>query len=333
MSNFLIPKYIGMVSFRLRNFKRKGPNLWNFSCPFCGDSKKNKHKARGYIFERKGEHFYKCHNCPESMTVVTFLKRVDLPLYKQYTLEKLKEEGKSIPEYKEQRLIQKHLNDVKVFNGLPKAVDNTLAKKFMIDRKIPTDAQDQFYFTDDYQKFVNSHIPKKLKNMHGPRLIIPFRSFNGDVIGWQGRALDNNTIRYSYIVLDESIPRAFGINNFNPNKKYYVVEGPFDSLFLDNAIAIGGSDLYGGVIRLGCPRENAVIVFDNEPRNLEIMEKLDKAIDMNFKVCIWPESMIYKDINDCIKAGYTSLDVMTMIDQNTKSGITAKLAFTKWKRV
>jgi hypothetical protein len=335
--NHLVHKYMSLLSHRLRNFKRKGPNLYNFSCPFCHDSKKNKNKARGYIFERKGQFFYKCHNCPESKKFPGFLNAIDQQLYKEYTLEVYKDEKKPVPKFLQERAKPKHL-DGSVFDSIfpiTNLPDTHLARKFLVDRKIPKSFYPSFYYAPKYKEFVNSKMPGKLtKGFSGPRLVIPFRSFNGEVLGWQARALDNDTIRYNYCVMDETLPRAYGLDRLNPNQKYYVVEGPFDSMFLDNAIAVGGSDLSGALTRLGIPKENAVMVFDNEKKNQEILQHMDKAINQGYNICIWPKNMLYKDINDLRKLGdMSSSEIMKTIDDHTYNGILAKLEFTQWKNM
>ena len=56
-------KYLRLISSRFRNSKWKNEDLLNHSCPYCGDSEKNPHKARGYHFVYKDTFMYKCHNC------------------------------------------------------------------------------------------------------------------------------------------------------------------------------------------------------------------------------------------------------------------------------
>ena len=84
-------KYIGLVSSRLQKFKKVKSDLYNFRCPICGDSQKNKNKTRGYLYPVKNNTNFKCHNCGASMSFNNFLKELDSVLYKQYTLEKFKE--------------------------------------------------------------------------------------------------------------------------------------------------------------------------------------------------------------------------------------------------
>ena len=84
-------KYVNLVSSRLQKFKRVKTNLYNFRCPICGDSKKHKNKARGYIYSHKADMNFKCHNCGASSSLSNFIKTLDPVLYKQYIFEKFKD--------------------------------------------------------------------------------------------------------------------------------------------------------------------------------------------------------------------------------------------------
>jgi hypothetical protein len=334
----LVQKYLGLCSFKLRNYKQKGPDLWNFCCPFCGDSKKNRNKARGYVFQIKGKYYYKCHNCSVPKHFKSFLHDLDLTLYHQYILDEMKEEGKVITPFKEKRVQPKHYDD-RIFQSLSRVTDlpkNHIAHKFILDRKLPKEYHDMLYYAPKYKTFVNSYMPGKFKDMtfDEERVVIPFYSFKNEAIGWQGRALDpKNVNRYSYIVLDETLPRAFNLNHININKRFYVVEGPFDSMFLQNGMAVGGSDLVGGITRLGLPRDNAVLIYDNQPRNREIVAQMDKAIKMNFNICVWEADMLYKDINEWILVGATASEIQNYIDRHVYRGLEAELQLATWKKI
>ena len=105
-----------------------------------------------------------------------------------------------------------------------------------------------------------------------------------------------------------------------------MVEGPFDSTFIDNSVALCGSD--GDV---GCLEGSDIIfVYDNEPRNQEIVRRIGDTIDRGSKVVIWPTNILEKDINDMVLSG---LDVKSVIESNVYFGLEAKLKFTNWKIV
>jgi len=88
MPSYIDTKYVNLLSSRLLLFKRKNEGLYNFRCPFCGDSQKSKTKARGYFYQKRTDLFFRCHNCGESTTFSNFLKKLDGVLYKDYALER-----------------------------------------------------------------------------------------------------------------------------------------------------------------------------------------------------------------------------------------------------
>jgi len=322
-------KYVSLLTYRLDNFKKKGPTLYNFRCPFCGDSEKNKHKARGYLYEREGSLLYYCHNCARpTMTFRRFLKEVDQMLYHEYILERLKSEDNIIykPSVPRVKKVENVFKDLPTVASLP---DEHMARSFCKERKLPS--LDSIFYAQKFTDFVNSCIPNKLKLPNKPRIVLPFYDYDNSVIGFQGRAIDDDLIRYITIHLNEDRPMVYGLNKVNHNIKYYVVEGPFDSMFLENAVAVGSSALLSGIDKLGCNKENAVFVFDNEKRNKEIVKMMEKVIKANHKIVIWPEDIIEKDINDMVLAGRTGSEIQHIIDNNTHKGLTAELKFTAWK--
>lgn len=305
-------KYIGLVSSRLQKFKRVKADLYNFRCPLCGDSQKNKSKTRGYLYAVKTNTNFKCHNCGASMSFNNFLKELDPTLHKQYTLEKFKEghTGKNFvveePKFEFSKpVFQKKLN-------LPKASSNQIAKEYLEKRKLNPE---KFYFADKFQEWVNTQ-----KSTYGKivkdesRIVIPLYTREGEIFGFQGRALGPNSVKYITVILDDSIPKLYGLNKVNANETVYIVEGPFDSEFVENGIAMCGAD----VDVSSCNFKDVVYVFDNEPRNREICSRMNKIIESGSKVVIWSKSIQQKDINDCVIAG---LSVMDMLKSNTHSEI------------
>jgi predicted RNA-binding Zn-ribbon protein involved in translation (DUF1610 family) len=317
-------KYIGLVSSRLQKFKIVKSNLYNFRCPLCGDSQKNKSKTRGYLYAVKTNTNFKCHNCGASMSFNNFLKELDPTLHKQYTLDKFKEghTGKNFvveePKFEFSKpVFQKKLN-------LPKASSNQIAKEYLEKRKLNPE---KFYFADKFQEWVNTQKPTYGRIVKDEsRIVIPLYTREGEVFGFQGRALGPNSVKYITVILDDSIPKLYGLNKVNANETVYIVEGPFDSEFVENGIAMCGAD----VDVSSCNFKDVVYVFDNEPRNREICSRMNKIIESGSKVVIWSKSIQQKDINDCVIAG---LSVMDMLKSNTHSGLEAKVKFNEWKKV
>jgi len=210
--------------------------------------------------------------------------------------------------------------------------DSHFAKEYVRNRKIPEDEWSELYYCEDFKKFVNVDmgVEKSLYD-NDQRLILPFYDKNDNLIGFQGRALGDSKIRYITIKLDETSPKVFGLNRVNEEDPILVVEGPIDSLFLKNCIAITSSNLqFAGDIY---DKTQLVLVFDNEPRNKEILKLMERAIDEHFAICIWPEMIVEKDINEMVLAGFEAEDIQDIIEKNTFVNLRAKMAWIKWKKL
>ena len=322
-------KYIGLVSSRLPKFKKVKADLYNFRCPICGDSQKHKNKARGYIYAKKADANFKCHNCGASTTFGNFLRQIDPSLHKQYTMEKFKEglTGKH-------RNIPNPIFDESKFNfkkpvfrkklDLPKASDVNIAKQYLENRKLdPT----KFYYTDKFKKWTNTQ--KQTFDYIGkdePRIIIPMYDTEQRMIGFQGRSLIPNSVKYITIMIDEDAPKIYGLDKINKEKPIYITEGPFDASLVENSIAMCGADVDIGSLGWS----DYIYVYDNEPRSREITDRIRKTIDGGNKVVIWPTNIEEKDVNDMIIGGQ---DVMNMLKSNTYSGLKAKIKFNNWKKI
>lgn len=317
-------KYIGLVSSRLQKFKRVKSHLYNFRCPICGDSQKHKNKARGYIYQVKNNSNFKCHNCGASMSLNNFLKTMDTTLHKQYTLEKFKEghTGRNFVAEEPMFTFKKPVFKSKL--DLPKASEDPDAKRYLEKRKLNPE---KFYFTDSFKRWTNTK--KQTFDTIGrdeSRIIIPMYNQDKDLIGFQGRSLISNSVKYITVMLEDEAPKIYGLDTINEDLPIYVVEGPFDSTFVNNSVALCGSDGDLGYFK----GSDTILVYDNEPRNREIVNRIGKCIDRGEKVVIWPSGIEEKDINDMVLSGH---DVMSMIKLNTYSGLEAKVKFNSWKKV
>ena len=317
-------KYIGLVSSRLSKFKRVKADLYNFRCPLCGDSQKHKNKARGYVYPLKADMNYKCHNCGASSTFSNFLKTLDPTLHKQYVFEKFqtRNTGKG-------SIIEKPKLDFKkpVFKkqlDLPKASEIPVAKEYLEKRMIDPA---KFYFAKKFREWVNTQ--KQTFDTIGrdeSRIIIPMYDTERNLIGFQGRSLGPNSVKYITVMLQEEAPKVYGMDRIDTTKSVYVVEGPFDSTFVKNSIALCGSDGDFEFIK----DNDCIYTYDNEPRNKEIVGRIERCIQNNKRVVIWPREVNQKDINDMVLAGH---DIMSILKLNTYSGLEAKVKFNNWKKV
>ena len=316
-------KFIGLVSSRLQKFKRVKSNLYNFRCPICGDSKKNKSKTRGYLYAVKANTNFKCHNCGASMSLNNFLKEIDPALHKQYTMEKFKSGHTGRNFVTEEPVFKFEAPKFKSKIKLPKASEHPRSAGYLTARKLnPED----FYYAKYFKKFANSLKPTFQSEEHDEeRIIIPLY-YEKNLIGFQGRSIKPNPVKYITVMLDDDAPKIYGLDNIRTDAPVYVTEGPFDSTFIRNAIAMCGAD--ADVDRWGI--SNPVYIYDNEPRNREIVNRISKTIDRGYQVVIWPDGIDDKDINDMVMSG---LDVQSVIESNTYAGLEAKLKFNTWKRI
>ena len=317
-------KYIGLVSSRLQKFKRVKTDLYTFRCPLCGDSQKNKNKTRGYIYRVKNNTNFKCHNCGASSSFNNFLKKMDATLHKQYTLEKFRDghTGKNFvveePKFDFKKPIFKKSID------LPKASSNPVAAEYLRNRKIDPN---KFYYADKFMEWTNTQKQTfDTINKDEARIVIPMYDKDKNLIGFQGRSLGKSFTKYITVMLDEESPKIYGLDTIDEKLPIYLVEGPFDSTFINNSLALCGSD---GDVR--CLEGSSIIfVYDNEPRNREIVNRIGKCISRGERVVIWPSGVIEKDINDMVIAGH---NVQKMLELNTYSGLEAKIKFNNWKKI
>ena len=332
--SFVDQKYIGLVSSRLEKFKQVKTGLYNFRCIYCGDSQKNKNKTRGYIYGYKNDHNYKCHNCGVSKSFTNFLKDIDSSLYDQYVMERYKNgstgKGSNTPEPKftfEKPKFKKKAFDLPSIAELNKEHS---ARIYLENRKIPQNFLSQLFYCEKFKQWTNEQKETFESTKYDePRIIIPLIN-NGEIFGFQGRSLSKKPkVKYITIILDEDQPKIYGLDRIDWNKTVYVVEGPFDSMFIDNSIAMVGADIDKMFFATNF-ETNFVMVYDNEKRNKEMVTRLEKSIEMKFPVVIWPKDLKEKDINDIVLSGQ---DVESMLKLNTYQGLEAKLKFTNWKKV
>jgi len=336
MSSFVDLDYISKIQPRLHQFKKKREYLFNFRCPVCGDSKKSKTKARAYLYRVKNDMFFKCHNCSASHNLANFIKLVDNSLYDRYIVERYKGSKPT----KENNIFDKFKSDIKKklnftpLQGLKpfSEIDNKHpAKQYLLNRKIPEKFFNKLFLCNKFQAYVNKLKPgtfgKETDKYEHPRLIIPFYDVDDTVFALQGRAFGKEQPKYITLKLYENKQKIFGLERINLHKTLYIVEGPLDSLFLDNCIAAAGADIH-----LSVEQKDVVFIFDNEPRNKQIIDRMYKVIDQDYKLVIWPNNIKEKDINEMIMNGHTQTQIKKIISDNTYSGLSAHTKLNSFKR-
>ena len=333
MSSYIDLKFINDLSGRLSQFKKKTDYLFNFRCPHCGDSQKSKTKARAYLYRVKNDMFFKCHNCGQGQNLANFIKFVDPKLYESYLLERYKKSAPATPkpkfDFKPTKFTnQTPIDDLKSIKDLP---EDHPARLYCVNRKIPEKYFDKLFLSDKFMTLVNEVKPNTYKiTKDHPRLIIPFYDTTGKVFAFQGRAFGKEQPKYLTIKLDENKQKVYGLDKVTFQKPIYITEGPIDSLFIDNCLAAGGADLF---LKNKIPNENITYIFDNEPRNKEIVKRMYKVIEQDFNVVIWPEDLQLKDVNDMIMSGLTKFELQDIISNNTYSKLSALTKLNYWKKI
>lgn len=336
MAVWIDKKYVNLLSPKLERFAWKNNDLANFRCPICGDSRTNKIKTRGYIYPQKGSLAFKCHNCNASMSVANLIKTLDGELYREYLAENYREtNGKQ--ERKFEKLIVPEMRKPKPINiNLPtieSLLESHYAKVYLKARQLPKESLHRLYFASDFKVFCDEHISEHGKNLkeREARIIIPFLDADKNLIAIQGRALEKDAkIRYMTIKIVEDAPKIYGLERHDKTKRTYVTEGPFDSEFLPNSLAVAGSSLIDTARFVD--RDNAVFIYDNEPRNKEIVKQMEKVVEVGMSIFIWPSFIVNKDINECIVAKYSASEIQEIIDKNTHKGLDAKFRIQSWKK-
>lgn len=342
-------KYIGIISGRLEKFKQVNQKLWNFRCPICGDSSKHAQKARGYIFEKDDGHFlYHCHNCNVTMDVDRLLQQLDPSTHKQYVIEKLKE--KYEPK-KEREKRERAKSDVEIFAEKmkpPKFISATAlkhlkkisqlkhdhpAKQYVVNRQIPNPWHSKLFYAPRFKEFVNKLVPGKFDKdsltREQPRLIIPFLDEDKNLIGFQGRAFDSLGIKYITIMLDDTAPKLFNLDQCKRDTWHYVFEGPIDAMFLNNTLAMAGGSFPEDYIN-----EYTVFVWDNEPRHKDTLKKIEKTIKKGHNVAFFPDKYMTKDVNDMVlKEGADPYTIERELRFNTHQGLSAEMKLADWRKL
>jgi hypothetical protein len=339
---FIDAKYAQILGSRLRNFKQKNDYLWNYSCPVCGDSSKNKLKARGYIYRAKTDLFVKCHNCGYGTNIGNLIKYVDPVLYDEYVLERYKAGATKHNSHKDVSALMQETKPIELLEDdilsslkrLDKLDESHPAVQYLIKRKIPKNKWNLLYFAPKFKAYTNTISPKFVEPIvdEHPRMIIPYFTNAGKCFAFQARAYGDEEPKYYTIKVDETQEKIYGLERIDYGKRILVVEGPIDSLFLPNAVAVSGASFDTPTIR--SILTNATIVMDNEPRNKDIVKQLGKYIDLGYSVCMFPDFIKQKDINEMVLHSGMSVDeIVDLINTNTYTGMEAKLIFSTWRKV
>jgi hypothetical protein len=297
---------------------------------------------RGYIYRKGNNLFYSCHNCGAGTSLGNLIKQMDAGLYKEYVMERYKAGETGNNSFKQVTKISpprfdKLDTDITYQNAerCDKLPDNHFCIQYLKNRRIPQEYYKLLYYTDNYKQFVYEVYPQVDKEITADkRLVIPFYDQYNSLIALSGRALEVSDYKLRYVTLrtNESEDKLiYGMDRINTNETVRIVEGPIDSLFLQNCVAAGDANL--SLVAKSISSGKKVLIFDNEPRNKDIVRMMQDAIKIGHDVVIWPNTIAQKDINEMIMAGQTKDEIESIISSNTFSGLQAQTKFVFWKKV
>lgn len=347
---FLDEQFINYVAPRLEKFswERVGA-VAKFRCPLCGDSKKNKSKRRGHFYYDSKEDCYrfKCHNCSEmsGWAFEFWLKKYDDRLAGEYALEKIKTDTGRTARYtsmSQPRLTQtarliptvakrdeSHIGNMVRLDFLDR--DHPVIQ-YVLGRAIPESSFSVLYYSKNFREDLlgfEKDPEKQIKIPDDERLVIPFWTQDGRMKIVQGRALQDNAIlRYATVKPNEADTKVYGEDRVDRKRVVSVVEGPIDSLFIPNCLASADGNLLSV--------KGDIYIPDNQYRNREVCNGIDKMIDAGVKVVLFPPEIHWKDINDMVdpnKGNMTREQLLKLLATNVYQGLAAKIRFGDLRKV
>jgi transcription elongation factor Elf1 len=335
MADYIDVQYATLLASRFERYRvvHRNPLKINFRCTLCGDSKKSKTKSRAWIVEvpKTGHLHFTCFNCGASESFSKFAQQIDPNLYNEYVTERYINTSRDTKPNTDEKLKTAppkfDKNPLATIKKMSQLKHDHPAKEYIINRQIPSNQHYRLYYAPKFMTWINSIIPNKFENVNKdePRLIMPLIDRDGFVFGVSARAFNPKSLRYITIMFRDN-PKIFGLDVVDFDKKYFVTEGQLDAMFLSNSVAMVGADVnFSGLKKL----ENAIFVFDNEYRNVEIVKRMEKAINKGYKVCLWPKNIAEKDINDMHLAGRKNIEQIIL--DNTFSGLQGQLQLSKLK--
>lgn len=323
-------KYLNLISYQLRNYKQTESCKANFSCPICGDSKKVSWKARGYVYVFQNKTFFKCQNCGEAKSFSSFLRHINESVWQDWRKESVHDEPTfNFPLEPKSVAVKKQQYDNMV--EILSLDESHPCRVYVSSRMIPRSRQTLLFYTQNFHDLVAEIFPgKELRYPQDERLVIPIFNQNGELIAVSGRSLSGSRIRYSTAKLEHE-RCFFGMERVNLRKPVIVTEGPIDSLFLPNSVAVCNAEL--GMFGKEFPAVNSFLVFDNEPRNPQILKNMQKALEDERRICVWHNCPFEgKDINDMVKNGADIREIVKFILYNSHKGQSARLKILEWRR-
>lgn len=333
-------KFANLLGAHLPLFKHRktNPYLATFRCPICGDSHRNKLKTRGYIFQHSQHLFVYCHNCNYSASFRKFLKHQNPYLYDEFALELFKENSHGVPITEVEEVFatpvpvkSRTADKMGLFDLIVPSITSSTLVNYLKQRKIPENKWKYIFYTEDFPLLVKKVFPEKhISEPKHHRLVIPFYDPAGkEVVGICARVLpgaDPMKHKRYYSISHPGYPKLWKPADLDTSRTVYVTEGVMDAFFLDNACSMLGSSIDTGVLRIMF--NDFVMVFDNEPRNRQILDQMVRKVKEGCKVVVWSNRVKGKDINEMVENG-SKINVQ----DRTFSGLEALLNISYYRKV
>lgn len=346
MDLWLDVKYINLLGSHLDRFTQVRDNVWNFRCPHCKDSVLSKKKARGYIYLKEADYRFHCHNCKSSQLFRNFLKGLNSELYGQYLIEKLGKKEDRSPNPTKNEVDEEIVDPLVSLPRISNLSPDHPGKKYVVGRQIPTPYHHRLFWCANFSKLVNSLPNQEKVTSPSPRLIIPFYGLDNKLMGFQGRSLNpQDPYRYITVMLKPKSLKIFGLDRVNLNETFYCLEGPIDAMYLPNSLASMGGKIDTVLSAIKAPKANCVVLYDNQPRNPQVVQQISDAISGGYKVFIWPETLADKDLGEYVQrlvgpSEYVQTEKIqsiinrfeNILTDRTFSGIRAELELKTWRK-
>ena len=323
----------------LQGLTKKSDSIYIARCPICGDSKKDISKKRFYIlFSRKQTY---CQNCHYNNSIHGFIKENYPDVYKQYWKENFAKKRVAPPKIpkvpkeilnrqegmKKTKRILKKAKPYGLTDKLPEHIIKYLEGRCLDPKR--------FMFMERYVGFVKDYQEEAIPLFSDPRIVIPYiKKSNRELYAMQGRATkEGQKPKYLTVKFTEDMGKIYNIYNIDPDKTVYVLEGPIDSMFLPNAVALSGANISDSILKEFKKFKDVVFIFDSDfVYNPDIRAIIKKVISYGYGIYIPSKKLsIHKDINDIvIDAGIKDKELVSEIENRTFKGIVALTMLAKY---
>lgn len=304
----------------------KSSDSYHCSCPICMEGKSFGKKKRCWYIPAKDLIY--CHNCGWSSRPLKWIMQVgDLSRrdieteieagdYNIINLDK-----KKSYEIDLDNLIKDEMEDILPKNSID--LNNELQLSYYKGNSVVIKALN-YIKNRRLDTCINS--PKSFflslcDTTHKNRIVIPFYDENDKILFYQSRAfggnLDDNLENVKYLSKKNAQKSIFNLNNIKDEiNEIFLFEGPIDSCFIENGVAVGGinpsseknfTELQESQLECFKLTHDFIWMLDSQWLDEAAYEKTIKLLEKGEKVFIWPEKLgrKYKDFNElCVSNGF-----------------------------